>query len=89
MALTRANLVRTSNAPYAAGKPKSKYSYTTDDTTTQVLASGYFNSATDVLNKGDIIICHCAQGGTPTMTMCTVTSASQAATVTVAAAVFT
>jgi hypothetical protein len=51
------------------------------DTVAQICASGFFNSATTVLQKGDIIDVR-AQNGTA---LCQVTSNTGAATVTVGA----
>jgi hypothetical protein len=56
--------------------------YSTPDNRTTVLASGYFNGATHLLNRGDIIAAHVETGGTPGFMFAMVTSASQAGTVT-------
>jgi hypothetical protein len=39
--------------------------YTTADIATDVDTAGYFNSATDMLRVGDIIVANVDQGGTP------------------------
>ena len=54
--------------------------YATEDAIATVVGSGYFNNHTDFLNKGDVIIV--ADTDTPTIDVITVSSASQAATVT-------
>lgn len=41
------------------------FTYTTTDTDTVLSTSGYFNTAADVLNVGDIIQCSCDTDGTP------------------------
>ncbi|WP_398468526.1 hypothetical protein [Tardiphaga sp.] len=89
MALDAQSLMRFASVPFSAGESKSAFLYATNDTVTQVLASGYFNGATKTLRKGDQILCSCVNGGTPTTTHLVVTSASGAATVTTAAATFT
>lgn len=89
MALDKQSLTRIHATPRAAGASKSLFHYVTDDTVANILASGYFNGATKELEKGDIIIASCVNGGTNTCTTCVVTSATGAATVTTAAATFT
>lgn len=89
MALNTQSLARMGSVPYAAADAVSLYLYATADTVTQCLASGYFNNATKQLSKGDLIIISAVQGGTPTCSLCVVTSADKAATVTTAAATFT
>lgn len=54
--------------------------YKTTDALATVIASGYFNSWTDELRNGDIILV--ADTNVPTIDMLTVTSADNAATVT-------
>lgn len=75
MAFTRDNLQKIagggSNAP-------GLLSYLSPDNKAATLASGYFNSATNVLNLGDFIIARCSDGAQ----LMSVTSASDAATVT-------
>jgi len=84
MALNTQSLARIGSVPYAAGEAKSLYLYATDDTFANITGGNYFNGATKILKKGDVIICTCSLGGVPTVTMVVVTSASQAAVVTVA-----
>lgn len=55
--------------------------YKTTDALATVIASGYFNSWTDELRNGDIILV--SDTNVPTIDMVTVTSADNAATVTV------
>lgn len=76
------SLVRVGSAPLGAGDVKSLWFYPTADAQATVAASGYFNSATKKLTKGDVIIVPGALGGTPTLSMYVVTSATGAATVT-------
>ncbi len=45
------------------------YVYTTTDAHTAVDAAGYFNTLSDTLKVGDMIIVHGATGGTRTVTM--------------------
>jgi hypothetical protein len=59
--------------------------YRTDDLKSVVIASGYFNSATDVLANGDIIMVAGDEDGTDAVFNLMVTSASGAATVTTTA----
>lgn len=82
MALDINSLTRIGSAPLAAGDVKSLWLYPTTDAQSVVAASGYFNSATKKLAKGDVIIVNGALGGTPTLSMYVVTSATGAATVT-------
>ena len=79
MALTEATLrcVHSSN-------PNRVWVYGTDDTVATVVASGYFNNATEELRKGDVILASTDEDGTPDMTTVVVTSATGAATVTTA-----
>lgn len=58
--------------------------YSTADAASVVEAANYFNSATRFLLKGDIIMALMATGGTPVFKQYVVTSATGAATVTVA-----
>jgi len=75
MAFTRDNLQKVagggSNAPGV-------FSYLSPDNKAATLASGYFNSATNVLNLGDFILCRCSDGAQ----VASVTSATDAAVVT-------
>lgn len=84
MALNTQSLARVCATPYAAGESKSIYHYCTADTVAAVIASGYFNGATKILRKGDIIEAACVLDGTPTTCKVIVTSATGAATVTTA-----
>ena len=79
MALTEATLRCTSST-----NPNRVWTYQTDDTVATVVASGYFNNATEELRFGDIIVAATDQDGTPDMTTVVVTSATAAATVTTA-----
>lgn len=56
--------------------------YRTTDAIATVIASGYFNSVTNYLRQFDVIVVVGSTGGTPTIDMVTITSASGAATVT-------
>lgn len=58
--------------------------YSTADAASVVEAANYFNSATRFLQKADIIMALMATGGTPVLKQYVVTSATGAATVTVA-----
>ncbi|MBP1296618.1 hypothetical protein [Bradyrhizobium elkanii] len=89
MALDKNSLARLGSVPYAAADAVSLFLYATNDTVTQCIASGYFNGSTKTLRKGDLILISAVNGGTPTCSLCVVTSADNAATVTTAAAVFT
>ena len=55
---------------------------TTADAIATVIASGYFNLATNELKQGDVIIAVTSLGGTMAVDMLVVTSATGAATVT-------
>ncbi|OKO67882.1 hypothetical protein AC629_42450 [Bradyrhizobium sp. NAS80.1] len=76
------------SVPFSAGNGKSLYFYATGDTVANILAANYWNNATKQLRKGDVIIASCVNGGTPTCTALNVTSADNAAAVTVAVMVF-
>ena len=60
------------------------FAYGTADAAATVEASDYFNSATALLQKGDIIFASMVVGGTPVLKSYIVTSATGAAAVTVA-----
>lgn len=62
------------------------FRYVTADSNATVVASGYFNSATDMLKQYDIILLISATGGTPLLDPIFVTSATGAATVTTSTA---
>jgi hypothetical protein len=82
MAYDAKKLSRQGGIPYAAGDSKSIYGYASADTLAAIAASGYFNSATKRLRKGDLIHVTASLGGTPEHTTLVVTSATGAATVT-------
>lgn len=52
-----------------AGSLPALYVYTSTDAHTAIDAAGYFNSLSDTLNVGDMIMIHGATGGTRTLTM--------------------
>jgi len=79
MAFTLANLVKTSS--HANADEGQQWSYKEDATVAAIAASGYFNSATNVLRQGDVIVIF-GNNGTG---ICRVSSATGAGTVTVAA----
>lgn len=56
--------------------------YKSADAVGTVAGSGYFNDATNELKEHDVVICVGATGGTETVDVLVVTSASGAATVT-------
>lgn len=76
MALVAADLVK------VAGAARQVWHYTSADAATTVAGSGYFNGVTDNLRQWDTIIVVGATGGTPTIDVLVVTSATGAATVT-------
>lgn len=77
MALTAANL------KLIAGSGDSNlFMYQSTDAIATIIGSGYFNSVTNNLKQFDIIICVGATGGTATVDVITVSSATGAATVT-------
>lgn len=57
--------------------------YKTDDAIATVIASGYFNAYTDALRENDIILAATSIGGANAVDMLIVTSADNAAIVTV------
>jgi hypothetical protein len=61
----------------------SVFFYSDGDAIATIAASGYFNSATENLKKGDIILCVGTNAGTPTVDILVISSATGAATVTV------
>lgn len=65
-----------------SGSVKQIHSYATNDLSATVLASGYFNSITNYLRKGDLIHIHGDVDGTPFTNTAIVNSATGAATVT-------
>jgi len=50
-----------------AGNAPSIYSYSENNTKANMTASGYFNSISDILRVGDLVILY--DTGTPTMTL--------------------
>jgi hypothetical protein len=65
-----------------AGDSNSIWFYSDGDAATTIAASGYFNSATADLKQHDVILTVGAVGGTVTVDVLVVTSATGAATVT-------
>lgn len=61
----------------------SVFFYSDGDAINDIIASGYFNSAYNQFKKGDIILCVGTNGGTPTVDILVISSATGAATVTV------
>ncbi len=57
--------------------------YKTTDAIATVVASGYFNSHSDLVKENDIILCASSTGGTNAVDVLIVTSADGASTVTV------
>lgn len=47
-----------------AGNAVSLYAYSTEDTIATVNTSGYFNSLSDTLNVGDVLLVRSSTGGT-------------------------
>lgn len=73
----------------ATGTKNSQWLFDTADTRTTVIASAYFNAAADRLRKGDLITARCSTGGTETVDLLRVTSATGATPVTVGATALT
>jgi hypothetical protein len=92
MAFSPQSLVRIANpAPTGVaagnltdGRQISTFVYSTDDAAAVVEAANYFNSATARLTKGSIIMASMVAAGTNVLKNYVVTSATGAATVTVA-----
>ena len=76
MAFTRKNL---SNVGGGGNNAPIMFTYTSPDAKAATIASGYFNTATGILSKGDMIFCYCTDGAV----VASVSSTSGAATVTV------
>jgi hypothetical protein len=76
MALIAADLVK------VAGGARQVWHYTSADAVGTVAGSGYFNDVTANLRQWDTILVVGATGGTPTVDVLVVTSATGAATVT-------
>lgn len=75
MAFNRENLQRVAGGGSSA---PGLFTYLSGDNKATTLASGYFNTATAILNQGDFILARCSDGA---LTM-SVSSATDAATVT-------
>ena len=71
-----------SNLRKLAGGGMSVFLYDSADAIGTIVASGYFNSATNELKQNDVIIAVGSTGGTRTVDMLVVSSATGAATVT-------
>ena len=67
-----------------AGGARGIFYYSSTDALSTIVASGYFNDATNELKEHDIIFVVGSTGGTETVDMVVVTSATGASTVTVA-----
>lgn len=65
-----------------AGGARQLYYYSSADAILTIVGSGYFNTATDDLKQNDIILAVGSVGGTQTVDMLVVTSATGATTVT-------
>lgn len=76
MALVAADLVK------VAGGARQVWHYTSADAATTIAGSGYFNDVTNNLRQWDTILTVGATGGTATVDVLVVTSATGAATVT-------
>lgn len=79
MAFIRKNL--SGNIGSGSTAPKIRSYISTTDAKAAVKGAGYFNDATQIMEKGDFIMAHCSDGAT----VLSVTSASGAASVTVIA----
>lgn len=64
------------------GGVKSLWMYESADAVTTIAGSGYFNDATNSLKQDDVVIAVGSTGGTRTVDVLVVTSASGASTVT-------
>jgi len=71
-----------SNLKKIAGGATGIFYYDSADAIGTIVASGYFNSATNELKQNDVIIAVGSTGGTRTVDMLVVSSATGAATVT-------
>ena len=78
MALTAANLSK------VAGGARQVWVYESADAVATIAGSGYFNSVTGNLRQYDVILAIGSTGGTATVDVLIVTSATGAATVTTA-----
>ena len=72
-----------SNLRKVAGGAMSVFLYDSADAIGTIAGSGYFNSATNELKQNDVIIAVGSTGGTRTVDLLVVSSATGAATVTV------
>ena len=72
-----------SNLRKVAGGAMSVFLYDSADAIGTIVASGYFNSATNELKQNDVIIAVGSTGGTRTVDLLVVSSATGAAQVTV------
>lgn len=77
MAFTQANLKK-----IAGGGDQNVFLYNSADAVGTIAGSGYFNTATNQLHQNDVIITVGATGGTRTVDVLVVSSATAAATVT-------
>ena len=71
-----------SNLRKVAGGAMSVFLYDSADAIGTIVTSGYFNSATNELKQNDVIIAVGSTGGTRTVDLLVVSSATGAATVT-------
>tara|TARA_R100000458_G_C8278093_1_gene253921 strand:- start:6157 stop:6405 length:249 start_codon:yes stop_codon:yes gene_type:complete len=79
MALDASNLKK-----IAGAGNQNLFLYKSTDAIGTVVASGYFNDSTDDLKQFDVIIAVCSTGGTATVDVIIVNSATAATTVTTA-----
>jgi len=79
MALDATNLKK-----IAGAGDQNLFLYKSTDALSTVVASGYFNNSTDDLKQFDVIIAVCSTGGTATVDVIIVNSATAATTVTTA-----
>lgn len=79
MALDATNLKK-----IAGAGDQNLFVYKSTDAIATIVGSGYFNSVTDDLKQYDIILCVGSTGGTQTVDVVIVKSATAAATVTTA-----
>lgn len=84
MALNRKNL-----AHMGYGNGQNEWTYQSTDARSTVIASGYFDAVAADLAKGDTITARCSTGGTETVDLLRVTSATGATPVTVGATALT
>ncbi len=77
MALTSSALKKVAGAG-----DQNLFVYKSADAISTIVGSGYFNNVTDDLKQFDMILCVGATGGTATVDIAVITSATGAATVT-------